>query len=83
MTRFVNVKSLLVISSVCLETQSMINSGNPEILLLFTFTILPISKGFELSISISMAVPEEPGSPSFIAGPQRLTDFPQRAEIFL
>lgn len=61
----------------------MINSGNPAIRLLLIFTILPISSGFELSISMSIDVHEFPGSPRRIAGPPRFTVLVQRAEIFL
>ena len=81
--RFGSVKSLLVISSVCLPTQSMMYSGNPAIFLLFIFIIFPISNGFALSISILICVPAFPGSPIRMAGPPRFTDLFPRADTFL
>lgn len=67
--RFGGVKSLLVISSVCLDTQSIIKSGNQAIRLFFTFTIFPILNGFLRSISIPSSVPEVPPAPIFTIGP--------------
>lgn len=83
MTILGSVRNLLVNSSVCRETQSMINSGNPEIRRLFTFMILFIVNGFELSSPISIAPAPPQPSPTRTTGPQRSTDRAHLREIAL
>lgn len=47
------VKNAFTNSSVCRETQSIIKSGKPEILLFLSLIILSAVSGFARSISIS------------------------------
>lgn len=78
--RLGGVRSLLVISSVWRATQSMINSGNPEIRRFFTLMIFPSENGLLESILISIAVPSLCPSQRERSGPQRFIPRPPRLE---
>jgi hypothetical protein len=75
------VKSALTISSVWRDTQSMRKSGNPEIRLFFSLTILSNVSGFAKSILISTLAAAPSALAQFIesAGP---TDAPVRGFFF-
>ncbi len=60
----------------------MINSGKPDILRFFIFTISPGERDFEESRLISITVPDVLPFPIWTSGPQRLSDLDHRDDIF-
>ena len=83
MTIFGSVRNLFVNSSVCLVTQSMINSGNQEIRLLFTLIILLNESGFVLSKPTSTVVPDVIPSPIRTIGPHISTPRPHLRDMLV
>ncbi len=81
MTILGRVRNLFVNSSVWRDTQSMINSGNHETRRLFTFMILFIVNGFDVSRPISIVPAPPPPSPTRTMGPQRSTPRDHLREI--
>jgi hypothetical protein len=82
MTIFGSVKSLFVSSSVWRVTQSMIYSGNPDMRRFWTFMISCTSRGFAVSIPISIEVPEVPPFPRLRSGhPRFVLRAPRRERV--